>query len=246
MSDLQNGFLIVASCWPQYVQSAKIAGASIKDYYPDAHVTLFVPKHLYDRELDDIFDIVVTDEVPDHTRTKLWALSRTPYKNLTVYVDADMECVHEDIQTVWDQIPTDTDVLITKIRPYNGKIAKWDNGEMIYHGGFFMYRNNPHTIELMEKWWVDYEKQKSEPWPWGSVHPISLRPWDQFTLWKLLNIDKMPVKVGIFNDDARWNFVNGYYLTENKQPVIFYHHTVPFMREREQQQEQAKKEINQI
>lgn len=240
MSDLQNGFLIVASCFPEYVQAAEIAGASIKDYYPDAHVTLFVPKHLYHKGLEDIFDLIVTDDVPNHTRTKLWALSRTPYKNLTAYVDADMECVHEDVTLIWDQIPEDTDILITKIRPYNGKIAKWANGEMIYHGGFFLYRNNKHTMELMERWWLDYEKQRDEPWPWGDTHPISLRPWDQFTLWKMINLDKMSVNIGIFEDDARWNFVNGYYLKEAKDPVIFYHHTVPLMRERETAKNEAK------
>lgn len=246
MSDLHNGFLIVASCFPEYVQAAEMAGASIKDYYPEAHTTLFVPKHLYHQGLDDIFDIVVTDDVPDHTRTKLWALSRTPYSNLTVYVDADMECTHEDVSKIWDEMPDDTDLLITKIRPYNGKIAKWANGEMIYHGGFFMYRNNPQTMDLMSRWWTDYEKQRSEPWPWGNTHPISLRPWDQFTLWKLLNLDKLPVKVGVFKDDARWNFVNGYMLTETKSPIVFYHHTVPMMREREIQSFESKKESAQI
>ena len=31
-----------------------------------------------------------------------------------------------------------------------------------------------------------------------------------------------------FKDDARWNFVNGYRLYENKAPIVFYHHTVPY------------------
>lgn len=246
MSQLDNGFLIVASCFPEYVQAAEIAGGSIKDYYPEAHVTLFVPEHLYHKGLEDIFDLVVTDNVPDHTRTKLWALSRTPYSNLTAYIDADMECVHDDVASIWDQISEDTDILITKIRPYNGKIAKWANGEMVYHGGFFLYRNNERTMEFMKRWWTDYEKQRAEPWPWGETHPIALRPWDQFTFWKLQNIDKLPICVGVFNDDARWNFVNGYLLNETKSPIIFYHHTVPKMRENEQKQFAARKEANSI
>lgn len=242
---LHNGFLLVASVFPHYVQGAEYAAASIRDNYPDAHITLFVPKKLYRENLKREFDLIVTDDVPDHTRTKLYALSRTPYKNLTLYVDADMECMHEDVQTVWDQIGPATDILITKIRPYNGKIAKWKTGEMVYHGGFFLYRSNPHTLRFMEQWWLDYQKQRTEPWPYTEDQaPVALRPWDQFTFWKLLNIDKHPVNVEVFKDDARWNFVNGYYTTETSSPIIFYHHTMPQMREREIKEQQMKKGDN--
>jgi len=229
---IRNGFLLVASVTKEYVQSANYSAGSIKDNYPDAHVTLFVPTRLRHLVDDSVFDIIVSDDVPDHTRTKLYALSRTPYTNLTVYVDADMECMHEDVQNIWDEMPDDVDVLITKIRPYNGKIAKWPTGEMIYHGGFFMYKSTPHVLEFMEKWWIDYVKQRAEPWPYPEHEiPLSLRPWDQFTFWKLMNLDKMPISVGVFNDDARWNFVNGYRMDENKGPIVFYHHTIPSRRE---------------
>lgn len=232
MTVLRNGFLLVASVSQGYIDSANYAAHSIKDFYPDAHVTLFVSPQLRHLADEDAFDIIISEEVPDHTRTKLYALSRTPYTNLTVYVDADMECMHEDVQHIWDEMPEECDILITKIRPYNGKIAKWATGEMIHHGGFFMYRSNEHTINFMKQWWEDYATQRAEPWPYPEHEiPIALRPWDQFTFWKLLNIDKLPVNVQIFKDDARWNFVNGYYLTENKDPIVFYHHTIPERRE---------------
>lgn len=225
---LRNGFLVVASQFKEYVQAANFCGHSIKDQYPDAHVTLFVTEKERHYVEDDAFDLIISEDVPSHVRTKLYALSKTPYSELTVYVDADMECVHEDVKCVWDQIKPEQDILITKIRPYNGKISKWKSGEMIYHGGFFMYRSNPQTLEFMERWWQDYVIQRSEPWPYTDDEaPISLRPWDQFTFWKLLNIDKLNVNVGVFEDDARWNFVNGYRLYENKDPIIFYHHTLP-------------------
>ena len=214
---LYNGFLIVASQIEGYVRSANFAAATIKDYYPEAHITLFVTKQLEQFVDTSVFDKVVSENVPSHMRTKLYALSKTPYSNLTVYVDADMECQHEDVKTVWDQIPDDVDIMITKIRPYNGKIAKWANGEMIHHGGFFIYRNNPHTMEFMERWWIDYTEQHARPWPYKE-HPKELQPWDQFTFWKMLNIDKMKVNVQFLEDDARWNFVNGYKLNENKKP----------------------------
>ena len=225
---LRNGFLIVASVTKEYVESANFCGHSIHDNYPDAHVTLVVPEKLKQYVDTSAFDMIISEGVPDQIRTKLYALSKTPYTNLTVYVDADMECQHEDVSTIWNEIRDDQDMLITKIRPYNGKISKWKNGEFTMHGGFFMYRNKPNVIAFMEKWYTDYVTQRTEMWPYPEEeYPIDLRPWDQFTLWKLLNIDKMPLTIDFFKDDARWNFVNGYYRTETTKPIVFWHHTIP-------------------
>lgn len=225
---LRNGFLIVASITEEYVKSANYCADSIRDNYPDAHITLFVPNQLKQYVDYTAYDIVISDGVPNHVRTKMYALSRTPYSNLTVYVDADMECMHQDVSTIWNEIEEHQDMLITKIRPYNGKISKWKNGEFTMHGGFFMYRNKPNVIEFMRRWYEDYVKQRAEPWPYDEdEYPKALEPWDQFTLWKLINLDKMPITVDFFKDDARWNFVNGYYRSETKSPIIFWHHTVP-------------------
>jgi len=223
---VRNGFLIVASQLKEYVISANMCAGSIKDYYPNSHITLFVTSDLFSSVDRSVFDNVISDDVPSHIRTKLYALSKTPYTNLTAYIDADMECMHADVATIWNQIPENTDILITKIRPYNGKIAKWDNGEMVHHGGFFLYRSNIKTLAFMQKWWDDYVIQRKDPWP-HNEHPKTLQPWDQFTFWKLLNIDKLDVQVDFFEDDARWNFVNGYKLNETKNPIVFYHHTIP-------------------
>jgi hypothetical protein len=136
--------------------------------------------------------------------------------------------MHIDVQKIWEEIPEDCDIMITKIRPYNGKMHKWSTGEMVYHGGFFLYRSNKQTLNFMERWWTDYVKQRAEPWPYPEdVIPKAFAQWDQFTFWKLQNEDKLPVNVQVFNDDARWNFVNGYYTHEAKQPIVFYHHTLP-------------------
>lgn len=225
---LDNGFLIVASITKEYVLTANFCANSIKDNYPDAHITLYTTKDLLSYVDNSAFDLVISDDVPSHVRTKLYALSKTPYTNLTAYIDADMECMHTDVSTIWEQISEDVDILITRIRPYNGKLSKWKNGELIHHCGFFIYRNNPHTIAFMEKWWNDYQLQRSEKWPYQEEeYPQGLQQWDQFTFWKLLNLDKMEVNVKFMNDDARWNFVNGYKPSETNSPIIFWHHTVP-------------------
>lgn len=223
-----NGFIIVASVTEEYVKCGCYLAGTVKDNYPNAHITFFVPPSLRKHVDEENIDLIIsTDDMPNHSRTKLWALSRTPYKNLSVYLDADMDCFHPDVQTIWDQMPDDADILITKIRPYNGKQHKWSTGEMVYHGGFFMYRNNPHTIDFMERWFTDYMKQRAE-WPYPEHEiPKSFSQWDQFTFWKLMNIDKLPVNVQVFKDDGRWNFVHGYFPSEAKGEIIFWHHTVP-------------------
>lgn len=232
--NVRNGFLIVASQFKEYLDSANYLANTIKDNYPEAHVTLFTTSNMEKLADRSAFDHVIFEDVPSHVRTKLYALSKTPYTNLTVYVDADMECMHPDVSTVWDQMPDDCDILITKIRPYNGKEDRWPGGQtipkgrMVYHGGFFMYRSNPQTLEFMERWWQDYYKQRQEPWPYSTEEIAkSFAQWDQFTFWKLLEVDKLPVNVQVFDDDARWNFVNGYFPSETKQPIIFWHHTIP-------------------
>jgi len=225
---VRNGFLLAASMTKEYVDVANVCGNSIKDYYPEAHITLVVPKELKHFVDPQAFDLLIFENVPNLVRTKLYALSKTPYTNLTVYVDADMECMHEDVSTIWDEIEDHQDMLITKIRPYNGKISKWKNGEFTMHGGFFMYRNRPNVIAFMHQWFEDYKKQRNDIWPWPEEeYPKQLQPWDQFTLWKLINHDKLPINIDFFKDDARWNFVNGYYRNETKKPIIFWHHTIP-------------------
>lgn len=75
MADLRNGFLIVASNDPGYVVGANFLAASIKDYYPEAHITMFVTPQLRSQVDDDVFDMVISENVPSHIRTKLYALS---------------------------------------------------------------------------------------------------------------------------------------------------------------------------
>lgn len=230
MEQQSKGFLFVASKHKEYVNSARLGSESIKDYWPEAHTTLVVPESLYDPSLENSFDLVISGpEVPDHHRTKLWALTRTPY-DVTAYVDADMECQHEDVCKIFDTFPDeDADLMITKIRAYNGKIASWPKGEMIYHGGFFVYKRKPHVVQFMQRWWDRYLEQTEQPWMLDTTEwPIKLRPWDQFAFWWLMNVENMPLDVRIIEDDARWNFVNGYREDENKDPIIFYHHTLRF------------------
>lgn len=222
-----NGYLYVATVRYEYYLAAKESAQSLLDFNPEARITLFTLKEWVEEDDSEIFDMIVTD-IPNHVRTKLWALSRTPY-DVTMYVDCDTYIQHEDISKVFDLIG-DNDIIFTRNRPYNSKITKLnDDEEMIYHCGIFVYKKNLNTIELMDDWYEQYcEQIKPEYDP--SPYPIKVKPWDTFTMWYLLNKTKHKdtIKVGEFPaPDARWNFCMGQRPEElDGQDVVVTHYTL--------------------
>jgi hypothetical protein len=222
---LPKGFVVVASFNKQFLHSAVFCAETLKEYYSNCHVTLFTIDEWIEPYLFHIFDNVVGG-APNNKRAKLWALSKTPY-DLTVYLDADVEIMHPDIQYIFDQMESDTDILMTKIRGYNGKISVFPGGELTDHCGLFMYRSTPKVIEFMKQWWLLYQKQESREWKWDTkLYPEELRAWDQWSYWWLQNKTEYAIKRKYFTDDARWNFVNGYLSSETDKPIVIYHHTV--------------------
>lgn len=228
-----NGFIYIASLDPKYLKSAIYSAESLREFYPEANITLYTHEEwLEGKDLSDLFDNIVTKDVPWHSRAKLWALDKTPY-DLTVYVDADMEVMSEEIQTIWDQMPDDKDILLTRIRPYAGAFVYFDKtrrgGEGLEdHCGFFMYRKTEKTMAFMAEWWRLYQGQQDGSWKWDNTkYPEELRPWDQWSYWWLQNKTDFALDRGYFNEDARWNFVNAYRYDELKgKDIILYHHTI--------------------
>lgn len=223
MSDeLTKGFIYGVGLNAVYLKSAKMSANSVRDYYPDAKITLVVPQSMVDEECYRIFDTVIADEhVPNTERTKLWALAKTPY-DLTMYLDADTLCASEEIQTVWDQIK-DNDIVFTLIRKYNSNPRGFlDDPEYKYHGGVFLY--NRKCISMMAEWWDRWLGARTE---WNYPHTPNFRHWDQYFLYYILTHTKHGLKVGVFEEDARWNFVAGYLNFElgGKAPIIN-HYTI--------------------
>ena len=218
-----NGYLIAATQSKYYYQSAIYLAESILDYYPEAKIALYTEEALFEEVHRDLFDHIDL-ETPSHARGKLWALPRTPYDK-TVYIDADCEVKHEDIANIFDEME-DTGITLTKIRSYSGAQVKFNNGkdELEYHCGVFGYDRS--TLEFMQDWWEEYCIQATaSPWPYEDDE--SLRPWDQYTFWRLLRWDKYKdIDIHIFKDDARWNFVNNYNDDEATGEVVIYHHTL--------------------
>jgi len=217
-----KGFIYGVGVNHKYLNSAKLSAQSIKDHYPEASITLVAPSQMVDHECHDIFDNVIADgNVPNSARTKLWALAKTPY-DLTMYLDADTMCVSSDIKYCWDQIK-DNDIMFTLIRLYNSNVKGVVNSPNYkYHGGVFLYNRN--CISMMSEWWDRWNKGQVE---WKYNYPSRLRDWDQFYLYYIMNYTKHGLKVGIFEDDARWNFVCGYLNSElNGKSKIIEHYTI--------------------
>ena len=221
-----NGFIYVASVHKQFLQGAIYSAISLKDNYPEAHITLYTIKEWITDDLYDVFDNIVYVGVPNHKRTKLWALSRTPYDN-TVYLDADTEIQHEDISLIFDQYKNDADIMITKIRGYGTKISEFPGGSLTDHCGMFLYKKNNKTIRFMKEWYDLYLKQDTFEWTWDTdLYPELLRPWDQWTYWWLQNKTDYKIKREFLDDDVRWNFVRTYKRDETDKPIVVYHHTI--------------------
>lgn len=223
-----KGFVYVASLRKGFFRAARNSAQSILDYFPDAKITIFTHKEWVEDSDYEIFENIITEDVPYHHRAKLWALNKTPY-DLTVYMDCDTEVVHEDITKIFDQIPDDVDILFTANRPYNAALTKLSRDEeMTEHCGLFIYRNNENTLNLMWAWWEEFCKQ-NEPGYDRKHYPEDALQWDTFTMWRLLNHFDFGVKTGRFPDpDARWNFVIGYNESELKgQPKVIHHYTLP-------------------
>ncbi len=229
----ENGFVIVASKHERFYKAAIECAESVKLFWPEAHITVFVDHEEWIKPTDyNHADHIVHWEVPKHIRAKLWALGQTPYKGITCYLDADMTCQHEDVENIFEQLPEELDLIFIKIRSYNAKVTKLSNTEeMTAHCGMFLYRNKPKVIELMNSWYGEYLKQneKSNGEYINDIgdYPDDVRKWDTFTMWKLLTYSDHGVS---WHDDLhiKWNFINGHSYDElEDQEIVFWHYTIP-------------------
>jgi hypothetical protein len=217
-----KGFIYGVGAQDSFLKAAKMSALSVKDHYPEANITLCAPPRMVDAECKEIFDNIISNEhTPDSIRTKLWALARTPY-DLTMYLDADTQCMSEEISTVWDQIE-DHDIMFTKIRLYNSNPrGVVDDPDYQYHGGVFLY--NRKCIPMMAEWWDRWQRGQTE---WDYPYTANFRHWDQFYLYYILKFTDHGLNVGVFKDDARWNNVAGYLSFELQgKPEIIRHCTI--------------------
>lgn len=228
MAKSNDGFIIVASIQHVYLQSALMAAESIIDYFPDAKITLFTHAEWVDGSFDEtIFDQIITEDFPQSRRAKLWALSKSPYDR-TMYVDADAQIVSEEISEAFNQLKESDHMVMGLVRPYAAAIAKFPAGELTLHCGMFTYRKSDVLYKLFDRWFELWEEQQIV-WEYNpEQYPRILQNFDIFTFWRLLNEEgwDQHINIGIWEEDARWNF-HGYREEElnGKEPIV-YHNTI--------------------
>lgn len=226
-----KGYLVVASNKPNFYSSAINLIESIKDFDPVNPVCLVTEPRFIDKRAEVADQVIHCDK---HYRAKLWGMANSPY-DVTMYVDADMECIHEDITTAFDQLG-DADVMfteLTKEREYIYAEREFSTPEgparFTLCGAVCLYdRTNPLAKEFMDEWWELTRKQMGGEW-WPEGYDKSLRTWDQFSLWWLTErTDKYKdLKISIFEDDLRWNYFTAFdrVRTKPEKPIIMMHYS---------------------
>jgi hypothetical protein len=232
MSERSKGFVLVASRKINFYRYAINLAESILDYYEDAKITLFCEPWMFEERHRELFDNV--EWCSDHYRAKLEGMVRSPY-DLTAYLDVDMEVEHEDIKTIFDQLG-DYDVMFTELtddRDYVYAERDFDTPEgkakFTLCGGIALFDNTKQIVkDFMYDWEILTKNQMNDHW-WPEGYADSLKSWDQFSLWWLTTkVDKYKdLKIGIFEDDLRWNYYNAlnWAITKTKNPIVLRHYS---------------------
>lgn len=221
-----KGFITVATNKRQFLISAINLCESILDHYPDAKVTLFTDQLFVDTENLSMFDNVIVPP-PDKDmnasagpREKMWAMANTPYDQ-TLYLDADIEIVHEDIEHVFDRLNPDLDMCFVELKAETSKhfaMWEWGKGEidhLTHCGGVCLYRSSNSLVrEFMLDWYkihLDMRFGMNIPEECKYL-PKDFLVWDQLTLWYLIWHHKKykKLKWKYFEDNYRWNYYTSF------------------------------------
>jgi hypothetical protein len=230
-----NGYVYIASLSKAYYKAAVNSAISLRDHYPEANITLFTHEVFLQDNDRKFFDNIITN-IPVHKRAKMWGMARTPYDK-SLYLDSDTEIRSERIKDVFD-ILGKNDIMFTKIVPHVSNTRRIDDdNELEYHGGVILYNNKKPTIKLINEWYDLYAEQVKCSWSKSQFaqYDPKMKPWDQFTIWYLLQQKEYKkIKHDFFpNGGTEWNFI---YLLEEKGEKnalykeleqIIYHYTIP-------------------
>lgn len=231
MIENNYGYIYVASVKKYFYDFAVNSARSLKDFYPDAKITLFTHEKFLDGR-EKIFDNVVTN-IPIHSRAKMWAMANSPYDR-TVYIDVDSEIWHEDISTLFDELD-DCDAFFTKTPIYSAGRKSWTQPladdkltYLTYQGGFCGFKRSDLIQDFLNTWYTEYLTQREdfETEKFKKFNP-DMKPWDMFTLWRITNEDEFArfrdgLNIKLLN--VRFNFCTNYHKEEleGKEPVVIH------------------------
>ena len=203
--DKDIGFIYVATRDVLYYELALISCQTLRDYWPDAHVTLFTHENFVDQEGKDLFDTVIVN-IPIHARTKMWAMARTPYKSRTIYIDADSMIRHRDIKKMHSLLD-DCDLFCGSNLLYTVGNLKWAyidkerKYEPIYHGSMWGYHTTEANLDFMQTWYDEYLEQRKGKWKHEDFAYREWQQFDMFTLWAMT----VGSRIGMFPQYSRFN-----------------------------------------
>jgi hypothetical protein len=232
MAEKSKGYVLVASNKINFYRYAINLAESILDFYEDAKITLFCEEWMFEERHRELFDNV--EWCSSHYRAKLEGMVRSPY-DLTAYLDVDMECEHEDIANIFDELG-DYDVMFSELtddREYVYAERQFDTPEgprkFTLCGGIALFDMTKPLVRDFMKDWDQLTKDQMDGRWWPEGYIDSLKSWDQFSLWWLTEKEDKykDLKVGIFEDDLRWNYYNAlnWAITKPKKPVVIRHYS---------------------
>ena len=227
-----DGFLYVASQSSGFYKAAVNSAISLRDNYLEANITLFTHADFVQESDRKFFDKIETG-IPIHKRAKMYAMARTPYDR-TFYLDADTEIRSENIKKVFD-ILGKNDIMFTRIIPKVSKDRVINSSNNLeYHGGVVLYNSKKLTLQLMQDWYDTYLIQDRCVWSQSQFSKFNprMKPWDQFTVWYLLNevAKYKKVKHGFFPEGGHsFNYINLFENYDEFKEIeqIVYHYTIP-------------------
>lgn len=196
-----DGFIYVASRDRIYYELGLLSCQSLKDFYPDSHVTLFTHQNFVD-DRAKIFDRVITN-IPIHYRTKMWCMARTPYKR-TIYNDCDSIIQHRDIKKMHGFLD-DCDMFFGTCLWYTVGNLKWAHidkakrFEPLYHGSMCGYHSTPLLLDFMQTWFDKYLEQRKGEWAFEDFAYKEWQQFDMFTLWRM-TCKRYPEEFGRFDN----------------------------------------------
>ena len=185
--EARDGFMYCASVDVLYYELAVISAQSLRDYHPDAHISLFTHANFVEERGRKIFDRIYTN-IPIHIRSRMLCSANSPYQR-TVFIDCDSTVHHRDIRKMHDHLDScdlfyGANALHTVANWKWGWIDKQRKYEPKWHGSCYGWNKSDIMYDWMMTWYHEYLKQRQNPWPYEWAY----REWqqfDMFTLWKM-------------------------------------------------------------
>jgi len=226
-----KGYVTVATKRTQFLIGAQNLAESLLDHDEDANITLFTEQQFIDdpkcQQYFSSFEKVIA--TPSNTnREKMWGMANSPY-DLTFYLDADIEIVHDDISNVFDLLDGHDMAYVNLTKEGARHFAEWNWGPNLYDdgwtgvpdhlahcGGVALYdMRNPLVKEFMYDWYELFLKQRVGQWDpieFKYIQKGNFRQWDQLTLWWLIyhSPKYKSLKWKFFDENYRWNYFTSF------------------------------------